>query len=257
MELGAAEARASNAKFVNLRIGKIAQTSKDPQEGFSPAKTINKSGTENHFYAKPYDSIAGYVDEIRWHTHTLTDGTILSGWNITVNTGNDLFVLGISSKDRPFTRLMSTLCNVDFNEPIKFVGFMGEYEGKKQKVLLVKQENAEGVEYNVQPKYEAKFLSTLIVKKLKEKVDLTDKEKQNVAYTAEGKIDKDYPYIKEGLDGKWQFDAWTNFLMERMQEDVIPFVDVTKEGRGDVEFSGEARTEAPVVVQDDDDDIPF
>ncbi len=94
MELGAAEGRTSNAKFVNLRIGKIAQTSKDPQVGYSPAKTVNKSGTENHFYAKTYDNITGYVDDIRWHTHKLADGTELTGWNITINTGKDEFVLG-------------------------------------------------------------------------------------------------------------------------------------------------------------------
>jgi hypothetical protein len=95
MELGAAEARASNAKFVNLRIGKIAQTSKDPQVGFSPAKTVNKSGTENHFFAKPYDHITGYIDEIRWHEHTLKDGTVLTGWNVAINTGKDLYILSV------------------------------------------------------------------------------------------------------------------------------------------------------------------
>jgi hypothetical protein len=258
MELGAAEARASNAKFVNLRIGKIAQTSKEPQVGFSPAKTVNKSGTENHFFAKPYDNITGYVDEIRWHTHELPDGTVLAGWNININTGREVFVLAVSSNDRPFTRLMSVLCNVDFRDPVRFVGFMGEYKGKKQKVLLVKQENVEGEEYNVQPKYETKFLSQLTIKKLKEKIALTEDEKKNIAYLPDGKIDGDYPYIKEGATGKWNFEQWTDFLMDKMNEDVIPTIEAAKEERGDItpsDYSGSP--EAIVEDEDDSSEIPF
>jgi hypothetical protein len=263
MELGAAEARASNAKFVNLRIGKIAQTSKEPQVGYSPAKTVNKSGTENHFYAKPYDFIAGYVDEIRWHTYTLPDGTDLTGWNIAINTGKDLFILSVSSNDRPFDGLMNSLCNVDFTQPVKFQGFIGEQKdangkgtGKKQKVLLMYQTDG-GPKDFVKGKYDMKWLSQLLVKKLKEKIELTENEKKNIAYLPDGKIDGEYPYIKEKLDGKWNFDNWREFLMGEMYTHVIPAVEIAKEERGDT-YTGE-QSEPIAVVEDDDDEssIPF
>jgi hypothetical protein len=262
MELGAAEARASNAKFVNLRIGKIAQTSKDPQVGFSPAKTVNKSGTENHFFAKPYDHITGYIDEIRWHEHTLKDGTVLTGWNVAINTGKDLYILSVSSNDRPFDGFMNSLRNVDFTQPVKFQGFIGEQKdangkgtGKKQKVLLMYQSD-EGPKAFVKGKYEMKWLSQLLVKKLKEKIELTEDEKKNIAYLPDGKIDGEYPYIKEKLDGKWNFDNWREFLMGEMYSEVIPSVDIAKHARGDVEFPGEA-ADTITIVEDDESDIPF
>jgi hypothetical protein len=266
MELGAAEARQSNAKFVNLRIGKIAQTSNEPQVGYSPAKTVNKSGTENHFFAKPYDSIVGYIDDIRWHTYTLKDGTELTGWNVAINTGKDLFILGVSSNDRPFDGFMNSLCNVDFTQPVKFQGFIGESKdaqgkktGKKQKVLLLYQTEGNPKDF-VKGKHEMKWLSQLLVKKLKEKVELTEDEKRNIAYLDNGKIDGDYPYVKETLGGKWNFDNWREFLMGEMYSYVIPAVGIAKEDRGDISFTGEPdeTVETIVVAEDDDSDsIPF
>jgi hypothetical protein len=254
MELGATEARASNVTFLDIRIGKIAQTSKEQLPGFVPAKTVNASGTENHFFAKPYDNITGFVDEVRWHEHTLKDGTVLTGWNITINTGSELYVLGIGSLDRPFESTMNSLCNVDFSKPVRFVGFMGtnKDKSKKQKVLLLTQSGEE--KDWVHGKYEMKFLSQLIVKKLKEKIELTEDEKRNIAYLPDGKIDGEYPYVKEKLDGKWSFEAWREFLMGEMYSTVIPAVEIAKSERG--EYTSPAE---PIAVVEDYDDpsIPF
>jgi hypothetical protein len=255
MELGAKEARTSNVKYVDIRIGKIAQTSKDEQPGYVPAKTVNASGVENHFFAKPYDDITGYVDEVRWHEHTLTNGTVLTGWNITINTGSDVYVLGIGSLDRPFESTMNALCNVDFSKPVRFVGFMGtnKDKSKKQKVLLLTQSGNE--KDWVQGKYEMKFLSQLIVKKLKERIELSEDEKRNIAYLPDGKIDGEYPYVKEKLDGKWSFEAWREFLMGEMYTHVIPAVEIAKEERGD--FVVAATAEPITVEESDESDIPF
>lgn len=257
MELGAQEARANNVKYVNLRIGKIAQTSNEQLTGYCAAKTVNASGVESHFFAKPYDNIAGYIDDIRWKEHTLPTGTVLTGWNITINTGIDTFVLDIGSLDRPFEHTMNALCNVDFAEPVRFVGFMGKNKDgtKKQKVLLLTQSDEE--KDWVQGKHEMKFLSQLIVKKLKEKIDLTDDEKKNIAYTPEGKIDGEYPYVKEKLDGKWSFEAWREFLMGEMYTQVIPAAQIARAERGDfhVEMTG---AEPVVVVEEEGEEIiPF
>lgn len=265
-QLGVQEARESNGVFVNLRIGKIAQTSKEFREGFIPAETTNKSGTKNNFYAKAYDSITGYVDEIKWHTHELPDGTVLKSWNITINTGaEEPFILSVGQNDRPFTRLMNVLCNIKFDEPVRFVGFMDRSTpARPQKVLCLYQ----GGEKPVQPLHRERWLSQQIVKKLKEKIELTEQEAANVVYLENGKIDGDFPYIKQGRDDKWSFDAWTDFLMERMYEDVIPAVEVAKENRGEIAFTGNGPSfddiaelasgdEFSGATPTDDSDIPF
>jgi hypothetical protein len=257
MDLGAAEARTSNVKYVNIRIGKIAQTANEQLPEYVPAKTVNASGVENHFFARPFDNITGYVDDIRWREHTLTNGTVLTGWNISINTGTETFVLEVGSLDRPFESTMNSLCSVDFTKPVRFVGFMGtnKDKSKKQKVLLLTQSGEE--KDWVHGKYEMKFLSQLIIKKLKEKVPLTDDEKRNVAYLPDGKVDGEYPYIKEKLDGKWSFEAWREFLMGEMYTHVIPAVEIAKDERGDITFSGPASAEPVVVVEEDPSDFPF
>ena len=257
MELGAKEARASNVKFVNLRIGRIAQCSNEQLEGYVPAKTVNASGVENHFFVKSYENITGYVDDIRWKEFTLTNGTVLTGWNISINTGTETFVLDVGSLDRPFESTMNALCSVDFSRPVRFVGFMGtnKDKSKKQKVLLLTQSDQE--KDWVHGKYEMKFLSQLIVKKLKEGIELSEDEKRNIAYKSDGKIDGEYPYIKEKLDGKWSFEAWREFLMGEMYTHVIPAVEIAKSERGEVSTGTHTGAEPIVVVEGSDDDIPF
>lgn len=263
-ELGAQESQGLNRMFVNLRIGKIAQTSNTQFDGFVPAQTKNKSGDITSFFAKPYDKITGYVTDIRWHTHKLADGTVLKSWNITIDTTEQVFVLGVSAKDRPFQRAMNTFLNIDFNNPVRFVGFMGEYEGKPQKVLLMYQ----GGEKPVQPMYQERWLSRLIINKLKEGAELTEKEEKNVKRMSGGKFDKDYPYIVENADGGWSLDAWNNFLFNKIHDEVIPNVQAANERRGTSPANGsEEAKEAAAIAGDEfagprsaaanDDDIPF
>lgn len=266
---GAAEAEASNRIFVNLRIGKIAETSNTERAGFVPVKTKNKAGTEFHFFARPYDHITGYVTDVRWHVHTLADGTVLTGWNITIDTGEQgVFVLGLRSKDRPYQRVMSTLVNVDFERPVRFVGFMGKNKTtqQEQKVLLITQEMGPDKPIWLQPATQEKWLSRMIIQKLKNGVALNDAEEKNVSRDKEGKFNKNYPYIVEGMDGKWAFNVWNDFLHEQVNECVIPNVKAANESRGyapqideDRQFTGAPiPDESPAgVTIPTDDDIPF
>ncbi len=81
-QLGATESRdSSNRVYVSLRTGKISEVSKDENEnrpGYKPFTTENKSGQKYHFFAKTYDDLTGYIKDIKWNEHTLTDGTRLS-----------------------------------------------------------------------------------------------------------------------------------------------------------------------------------
>ncbi|MGE3953528.1 MAG: hypothetical protein AB7F88_19765 [Pyrinomonadaceae bacterium] len=224
---GAEESSSVHRIFVNLRAGKIGQTSDKPIEGYREFTNVNKAGQEFKFYAKTYDHLTGFVDDIRWHTHKLQDGTVLSGWNITIDTGaQGTFVLGVSTKDRPFQQLMNCLVNVDFGRTVRFVGFWGknQFNDRPQKVLLLSQglDPATKKPIWVQPAHEQKWLSRLLIQKLKEGVPLTEQEERNVSRMHDGKFNKEYPYIVQNADESWSFDTWNNFLHEQMDELVIP-----------------------------------
>lgn len=264
-EPGVGESRLSNRIYVNLRCGDIAETSNKEREGFTPETTKNQAGTEYNFFAKKYPHLTGYVVDIKWHTHTLPSGTVLTGWNIFIDTGGPkLFVLGIGSQDGPYSRLMATLPGVNFERPVRFVGFMGEYKNRPSKVLLLsQQQDAAGKPIWLQPKTEAKWLSRLIIDKLKQGVALTETEEKNVSRDKDGKFNKDYPYIVQKPDGKWSFDTWESFLFEQMNEFVIPNVLAACEARGyrHNEHSEPAKPEVPADIANapvlPEDDIPF
>lgn len=217
IQLGATETQKSNVTYVNLRVGKISENNKEQKPGYIPLKTTNKDGTVNHFFGKEYDAIAGYITEINWRTRTLENGTRINGWDIKIDTTEKVFVLNVGDKDRPFHRLMSVLCSVNFNEPVKFVGFLGG-DKKQDKVLLLYQDWYEEGKKPLQPKYPEKWLSAVVKQKLNEKIELTEKERERVMYKPDGKPDASYPYIREKTNGGWSFEAWEEFLHEKMQD---------------------------------------
>ena len=252
MKLGATETRDnSNRVYVNLRTGFFTETSptkvqnvddvRSGKEAIPPGyrlfTTKNKSGTEYHFFARTYWDIAGYINEIKFHEHTLDDGTRLSGWNITVGTGEKEFIIQVGSKDRPYAMLMSVLPNVDFSEPVKFVAFMGKgANDKPQKVLLVTQNPDETAKDWVKPKYEAKWLSQMLYQKAQdlnagEQVVLTEEEDRNLVFDEYKKVDLSYPYIREKRSGGWNFDNWEEFLFGKMETEVLPKVTEAVENR--------------------------
>lgn len=227
--LGATERRTSNLIWVNLRLGDIAQTSKEPKPGFEPAETRNKSGEVHKFYAKRYDSITAYIKDIRWRTSEV-NGATLNGWEIFLDTTKEVYVLYVGSKDHPFQRMMNTLLNVDFTRPVKISGFMGGgQDGRpKRKVLTISQ----GGE-RVMPKYTERWLSRIIADKIKKGVELTEQEANSVALTPDGQIDRNVPHIKQNSDGTWSFDDWNDFLFEQIQDEVIPKAQAAAQERGD------------------------
>lgn len=274
---GADESQASNRIFVNLRLGRITQTWKPknpndpPPPGFSPQQTKTKDGRVNHFTAKTFDHITGFVNDIRWHTHKLADGTLLAGWNITIDAADKgVFVLGVNTNERPYQRLMNCLLSVDFTQTVRFIGFMGKNPKTEQpqRVLLLTQ----GLDPEtkkpiwIQPVHQEKWLSRLLIQKLREKIPLTEHEEGNVSRMKDGSFNKDYPYIVQNANESWSFDAWNNFLHEQMEEFVIPNVQTAAEDRGnrippasvptdDVPDMPEFAGTAP--ADDDDMEIPF
>lgn len=297
LALGARESQGGNRIYVNIRAGKIGQTLSFPKgtteeidaqlkiladRSFYPHKSVNGAGEVSWFVAHVFDDITGYVKEIRWYSKTFQDGGVSAGWNITVDTGEQVYVIFVSSKERPYYRLMNILIGVDFTKPVMFRGFMGDNEGKPQKVLLLCQEMTdEGKEVWLQPAYQERWLSNELKEKLrvanlkgatadavrKFLETLPEKERKNLALTPEGLLDNTWPYIKQKVsDNKWSFDDWEEFLVMKMNDIVIPNVQAaisSHTASTDLgEYTGSAHGDAyegdaPTAPPDADDDIPF
>lgn len=274
---GAEDSRSGGFIYVNLRAGEIAITSNEQFEGSEPASTTNADGKMNHFFALRKHHITGYVTDIRWHVSHFKDGDV-GGWNITIDTGSERYVLGVNENERPFSPLMNTLLNVDFHNLVMFRGFLGnemkngKATGKKIKMLLLSQEmGPEDKPVWLKGAVEQKWLSREIAVKLRDKVELTEKERESVSWMNDGTPNREYPYIREKANGKWSFEAWEEFLITQMNEIVIPSVKAANAARGSApvragigtaeiseepdvpEMSGPAT--APAYT--DDDDIPF
>lgn len=268
-QIGFSESTNQNSKYLSLRVGQLAETSGQQLPGFLPVQTKNKAGEVFNFFAKTYDNLYGFVKKVYYYDNPLNDGTVLNGIKITVDCGQQTFVIDIGTKDRPYRRAISILAGVDFTQPVYFRAFLDK---EKKKVLLLAQDfDDEDKPKYLRPKYDEKWLSQLIAQKVKEKLPLTEDEKRNVAYK-NGKPDPDYPYIRQMSNGKWSFEKWEEFIHDVLKNEVIPaceaaqsrqqarhsddqFVldaednDRTADERDDFAFA-----DAPA---DDDDDIPF
>ncbi len=237
-KLGTQEATDSNRKYLSLRIGKLCETSKEPRDGFVPAYTENKAGLRSNFFAKGYEFIVAYVRDLKWRVKELDDGTKLQGWDIVldgrVGDSEVEYLLHIGEKDHPFQRFMNCLANCDFTKPIKFSAFKGTGD---RKVLCLYQDDSPGAK-TVPPKYRDLWLDKDLLQKLRNKIAPSEEEKKNLAYDANGtmlgqmKYDEDegrlsetgYPYITQKVDGKWNLTAWTEFLKQKVEQDVIPAI---------------------------------
>lgn len=283
-EIGTTQATTNNHVYVTLRLGKITESSKEPREGFFPAVTHNNSGEEYHFFARTFDNLTGYVKGLRWYQNALDNGTILKGWKITINVGEDKdYILDIGDKQRPFNDFMSRVANVDFTRPVRFIGFTGK-DGRKVLLLTQDRDADTNKPIWVQPKFDMKFLSRFIIDKLKAKEALSPDEERNIARDDKGKIlpqmkydeidgvfTEGYPYVfQNASDDKWNFSVWTAFLIDFTKTVTIPRLEsevehqpvlprkVTAQEDDLPEFSGESPTSPPHVAPSPyDDEIPF
>lgn len=233
-EIGVTEVT-NDMVYVDLRLGKITQSSKTSRDGFAPAVTRNNAGDEYHFFAKTFENLTGYVKELRWYQNTLDNGTILKGWKMTLDVGEECdYVFDLGDKQRPFNGFMSRLVNVDFTQPLRLSGYLNK-NGKK--VLKITQGcDDAGKEIWVEPYFPARYLSRIIIDKLKAKEELTPDEERNIARSEDGKIlgqmrydeldgafTEGYPYIfQNASDGTWNYSVYTAFLIDYTKEKTIP-----------------------------------
>lgn len=253
LPLGATETRdTTNRIYLNLRTGKLSETSKEEKPGFREFTTENVSGQKYHFFAKTYDDLTAYIKKISWHEFEFESKKIV-GWNIELDCQDGKeWVLQLNSGDRPYQQIMQILPNVNFAQPVRIVAFMGKDQKTKkdQKVFLLTQNLDKTAKEWVKPAYRQRWLSTLLMDKIKQNqdakkagkplIELTEMEMGNLDIGDDGKVNWEYPYIKQKRDGTWSFDAWTDFLIDKMNDEVIPAVDAAADARTDseLEFTG-------------------
>ena len=273
--LGASVADTTRKTYVNLRTGRIAQTSKEPLDGFEPAFTTKKDGTKTHFFAKEYKEIIGYITALNWHVSTFPDGSTDGGaWNVDIDTGSEIFCLSVKKTDRPFLRFCSVLCGINFDEPVRFAGYKFLEGGHDKKVLCLYQFGTEGA---MQPIFQEKWLSQTLKDKIRGKEELNENDQKNLAFSDDGTILKPmvfdemegtfsegYPYIVQSSDLKWDLGIWTKFLDAKVKEIVLPMIAEANAKRNPIEMNGEPYVDEPEMsgVPEwqkpvDDDDIPF
>lgn len=279
LELGARESAPSNRIYLDLRAGRIGQTSDKQLPGFVPASSENAAGEVFHFFAKTLQDLTGYIDDLYFRSFTTKTGTVINSWNVVINTTKEEYVLQIGASSRAADTLLSTLPNIDFTKPVMLVHFIGTNERtkKKQPVFLLSQSlNPEtGKPVWLKAKYEQKWLSKLLISKVKEGVELTDEDKRNLAFDATGRIlgRDSYPfYITEKSDGSWSFEARSEQLHELAKEAIIPAIKMAADerkqamglipGASEPEFAGPSEFAEAVHSASEpravfDDDIPF
>lgn len=278
-QVGAELADPTRAIYVNLRTGRLAETTAqlkdlDPDriaeykaEGFVDAKTKNNAGTEYHFLARPYDHLTGYITNIRWMDKPMKDGGKLVGWIVFVQVKDKTFAIEVRDTDHPFFYLQSALLNIDFDRPVKFRAFgKTNDKGKFRKVLLLYQgwvDEETGEPKAVPGLYRELWVDRELAAKINDNSPLTETDRKHLAFEADGKtVNRNYPYIKMKADGKWSTDVWAEFLHEKMESEVIPAMREAQIARAAPQYSGPPQEivvpqEEESVPPSYEDDIPF
>lgn len=194
--------------------------SKEPAEGYKAIEVFNPSTQQNQTkYVKLFSELDGFLDEIRWYNRE-HDGKTYSGLNLTVRDGDFVAQLDLPTGKRSFDTFLRFAENLDFNLPITFVAF----KGRDDKTAFFAKQKGETVKW---------------------------------------KFTKDNPHgcpepRKSRTTGKWDFSDTTDWLLERLLEQVCPMVEAAASARThDAGASAHLKTKAKAVGSAVDADDPF
>lgn len=201
--------------FLHIKHGTICEESKTPREKFVAIEVTNpRSGQTSTKYIKPYKLVEAMIRRIEWYEREY-DGTPFMGWKLVLDADGVVCTLDLPLQSQTATRFMKLAENLDFTKPVEFSAWKTPED---KTALSVKQEGV-----NVPQKY----------------------TKDNPG---------DCPPPVQGFGKKWNYDAQTQFLHEKMTQVVIPKLNAL---RGtEVE---EPVTATPLQPDDDGSDItdPF
>lgn len=187
--------------FLHIKHGTICEESKTPKEKFIPIEVTNpRSGQISTKYIKPYKLVEAMIRRIDWYEREY-DGTPFMGWKIVLDADGTTCVLDLPLQSQTATRFMKLAENIDFSQPVEF----SAWKTPEDKTALSVKQN----ETQVSQRY----------------------TKDNPG---------DCPPPVQGFGKKWNYDAQTQFLHERMTQVVIPKLNALR---------GMEQEEKPVVAQ--------
>jgi hypothetical protein len=169
--------------FLHIKHGTICEESKTPKEKFVPVEVTNpRSGQVSTKYIKPYKLVEAMIKRIEWYEREY-DGTPFMGWKLVLDADGVICTLDLPLQSQTATRFMKLAENLDFSVPVEFSAWK---TADDKTALSVKQNGVQ-----VPQKY----------------------TKDNPG---------DCPPPVQGFGKKWNYDAQTQFLHERMTHVVIP-----------------------------------
>lgn len=169
--------------FLHIKHGTICEESKIPKEKFVPIEVTNpRSGQTSTKYIKPYKLVEAMIKRIEWYEREY-DGTPFMGWKLVLDADGVACTLDLPLQSQTATRFMKLAENIDFTKPVEFSAWKTPED---KTALSVKQEGN-----NIPQKY----------------------TKDNPG---------ECPPPVQGFGKKWNYDAQTQFLHEKMTQVVIP-----------------------------------
>jgi hypothetical protein len=176
------ESNRRNATFLAIIDGSIVTKSKEPREGFEHYM----DGQGNESYIKRFPGFDGYIDDITWFDREITGGKRIKGWTLHITDQGENYELSISNKSPVCSVFMNVAGNIDFNKKVDF-SVWKDREGKTAFVL--RQPNQSG-------------------------------EVVRRCHTRDNP--NGMPEAKQRKSGEWDFSDVEDFLMEKMDKEIIP-----------------------------------
>ena len=200
--------------FLKLKHGCLCEESKAERDGFKKVEGNLQDGTHYVKWIKPYKAVSGFVDRIEWYDRE-HNGRKFRGWNLHITDDDESYVLDIPFANRANSRWMKLAENIQFDEPVRF----SAWNDRKTDTLA----------FNVQQG------GTSVPQK----------------YTRENPLDLPEPIQRSS--GKWDYGAQEDFLVHRMNKNVLPACEAAASKRG-VKAALSESPETNEEIHDEPDD---
>lgn len=236
MVRGLQEQQKDGGVFLSIKHFCLCEESKESREGFKAIQVRNpRTEEESTKWIKPYGALEAYVNRIEWRDTGDQYEQRYMSWKIHLEANGQKYILDLPFESRVSTRFMKLAENIDYSRPVEFRAW--------------KDKQTEGTAFFVGQRE-------------------NDEDEKSVSvgqvYTRDNPGECPPPVQK--FNGKWSFDAQTEFLYQRMIDNVIPTVEAANamraENNGHQLHDIDDEQGLVGVVNDaggalDDEDIPF
>lgn len=219
--MGAGTSDSSNKKYASIIDGKFVQRLSEHKEGCRTRKLTKGDNEGKEVFEMVYDYIDGFIEKAEI-TEKDFGGRSYSYMEITLNDGDEAWVISLPTESRYAKDVMMKWPNVDFAQAIKFRPYRFE-DGDK-------------------------VISGFTI--------LQDETKVDRHYTKDDP--KDLPSAKKKKNGKWDFDD-QNFFLENKFKELSSNVklDLSEPEPSIKEQVLAKNAEKAAATADEEDDLPF